>query len=345
VGEVARGWRWRHTWLGLGVGTLSAIQTGILTVPVDHFAAYLRWWLYQVCQFGLPTVFAVRLADLAVENGVARIPAYGGAVSGALIGGAWVGNALIAAFDPAPGFAPGALPTWPIAQVAGWYGLGVAAYVDWRREHQLQERIHARQRQHARQQQALRAEQLLALQARVEPQLLFDAMQRIEARIADLPAEADSQLAELIAMLRAMLPVSGARASTLGREMALVEAFGRVVPVTGLQAPALCWRVAPEAAQAVLAPMVLLPALRGLVAGGATALQVDAWLADGLLRLRLAASAGTGRAVALPMQEATVLRERLLAVHGEAALLEQKQGKEVALDIQLPCQDDQGPHR
>lgn len=345
LGEVARGWRWRHTALGLGLGTLSAIQSGILTSPVDHFAAYLRWWLYHVCQYGLPVVFAVRFADLAVEHGAARIPAYGGAVSVVLIAGAWLGNALIAPFDPAPWYAPGALPTGSIAQVAGWYGLGVAAYVDWRREAQLQARAHARQLLRAQQQQAWGAAQLLALQARVEPQLLFDTMRRVEDLIATSPAQADKLLADLIAMLRVMLPVSGALASTLGREVALVEAHGRVVQARELQAPALQWQIAPEATQAVLAPMVLLPALLALIAGGATGLQVDAECADEVLQLHITATSGGGQPVAIPALDLAAWRERLLAVHGEAARLDLHLGSPTALNIQLPCQDDESTHR
>jgi len=82
--------------------------------------------------------------------------------------------------------------------------LAVAAYAHWRQEQRSKARLHARRLQAARVEQELRSASLLALQARVDPQQLFDGLQRIAALAEQDPVAADAQLAEMIAMLREM---------------------------------------------------------------------------------------------------------------------------------------------
>ena len=51
----------------------------------------------------------------------------------------------------------------------------------------------------------LESARLLALRARVDPQLLFDTLGRVEAQLATGDPRAEHELAELIALLRRLL--------------------------------------------------------------------------------------------------------------------------------------------
>jgi hypothetical protein len=343
---VAREWGWRQTALALGVGTLSAIQSGILTQHVDTALQYLMWWIYQVCDWGFTTVFAVSVANRAVDSGVGRFKAYVSALTFGLVVGGWLGNSLVGVFDPANSN-PLAPPLRPLAGEIPVIALAVAAYAHWRHERRTLARVRDREIERARHEQGLRAAQLLALQARVEPQLLFDTMKRIADLIASSPPKADALLADLIAMLRAMLPMTGADASTVAREVALVESYGRVVSSSPLQPPALQMTIAADAATARLAPMVLLPALKSLVAAGATGLRLRV-ACEAAQRLHLTLIAGFDPALPLlaPPINADSLRETLVAVHGDTAALRFEAGPATTtLHIDLPYRDDQGLDR
>ena len=349
--EVVHDWTWRHTALGLGLGLLSAVQSGMLTIGaaaafdgLDPIRGHLLWWLYHACQFGLPIVFAVCIADRAVDQGARQLEAYGMAVAATLLLGGWAGNVLVGMADPrkAVSLVP---PVWIMLAMAPLLGLGTAAYADWRHERQMCARARAREIQRARQQQCARSAQLLALQARVEPQLLFETMKGVEALLATSPADADRRLADLIALLRAMLPLGGATATTLGREVALVESYGRVVQTPMLQSPALQWSIAADAAPAMLAPMVLLPVLKNLVAAGATGLRVSAQREAERLRLRIAVTSAPGKATPAITLDVEALRERLAAVHGDSARVDLEPGPTTILDITLPFQHDDSTHR
>jgi len=103
------------------------------------------------------------------------------------------------------------------------------------------------------------ASRLQVLQARVEPALLFDALDDVKRAYAHAPAVADALLDDLIAYLRAALPQMRGGPSTLEREARLAEAYLRVTPagrdgqlVTGT-------RIADDLGGMPFPPMVLLP--------------------------------------------------------------------------------------
>ena len=343
---AAQQWSWRQTLLALLLGQASQVWWGM---PVYPFPAgqqhYFIWGVYHTMQTGFPLVFLVSVADRAVEDGVRELGAYTLAVATTLFGGNIAGRALAALLVGEP---PGWIPAenlWFIAGNVLPLGLGVAAYVQWRQERRARARIHAHQLERAQAQQQLHAAHLLALQARVEPDLLFDTLQRVDGLMAMPGAAADDLLADLIAMLRAMLPVAGARASTVAREYALLSAYARVTGAAGLQPGRLDLHMAPAAARANLAPMVLLPVLRTLTAPAEARWQVNADCAGSKLQLAFwPAQAGDGTAAtALRSLDVQPLREHLRSVHGASARFEVLDGERPGLFIEIPYRDDQSP--
>lgn len=112
------------------------------------------------------------------------------------------------------------------------------------------------------------ASRLKVLQARVEPSLLFDALADVRAMYLASPDGADALLDDLVAYLRAALPQMRGGASTVGREIALAEAYLRIVPAGRNKQLATQSRVAEEVAEADFPPMVLLPLVHGAAEAG-----------------------------------------------------------------------------
>jgi hypothetical protein len=233
----------------------------------------------------------------------------------------------------------------------------VAVYATWRGDRVLRERAAAVERGQAQAQRRLAASRLLALQAQVEPQLLFDALSRLLAlleraeqhpqvparseRGSDVLAQADALLEDLIALLRLSLARDDQQASTLARERALVQAIARVMDERALLPPRLQWLLDDDSGEAALAPMWLSTLLRTLAAGSGPA---AAWIAsarrDGeRVRLVILATAGdlvlhhrAGDAV-----DATAIERSLRDVHGEGVRVERGGAADLLWRIEWPC--------
>jgi hypothetical protein len=108
-------------------------------------------------------------------------------------------------------------------------------------------------------QRAVMESRLKVLQARVEPELLFDVLADVQRLYACAPARAEALLDDLIVYLRAALPQMRGDASTLGREAALAEAFVKVTPAARDGALAFAPRLPAALADVPFPPMVLLP--------------------------------------------------------------------------------------
>jgi hypothetical protein len=320
--ESLREWSWRHTGLGLLVGTLALSNMGGFLAFPDDFP-WLRSWVYNIVQFGFPTILGLRIADRAVADGAARWLAYGAVVVGTLALGVWVIGPLLSPLI-------GGDPQWDARQdlmlfcrLLLPYAIAAVAYAHWRRERDTLARLQAAEVERAQQAQVVESARLLTLQARVEPQFLFDTLQRVRALIGASADAAQTRLDDLIALLRAMQPAAGATASTVVREFALVQAYGRASEAGALSPPRLALDGADDVADARLAPLVLLPALRRL-AGDApeAAWRVRAERLGERVHLAIAARAALPRArAALQSFDGAAARARLAAVHGEDASL------------------------
>lgn len=209
-------------------------------------------WLWAV----LPIVYAIMVADEAHADGTSPVTAYGLAL---LIGISIAGLMDILGQNMV-GFSSDFRRFQAEHRLFQW-GLCVAVYAYWRTTQHALVRVHESEAEHGRHRQQILAARLMALQARVEPHFLFDALSRVGALHERDPAGADALLADLIALLRAMLPVGTTATSTVEREFALAEAWLRAQRHLGSHVEVEI-AASPLAAQSGLAPMLLLPLLQ-----------------------------------------------------------------------------------
>ncbi len=345
--EVVREWDWRHTLWGVAVGSLAVFNMGEIAF-MGNGIIFHQAWMFNVLQFGMPYVFALRVADRAVAAGVGPLAAYAAVVLIVIPVGIWVFGRLL---SPTIGFNAAWTSRMDISLATTRllpFALGTLVYAYWRRERETLGRVQAAEVARATQQRLVQASRLLALQARVEPQFLFDALERVRALTERSTEAAEQLLTDLIALLRAMQPAAGATASTVAREFALVESYARASETAALQAPRLQLHADAESAEARFAPLVLLPALRQLVGDAPAARwQVGALRVNDRLRLVIAPTAELDIArVALKSIELQPLQQRLGAVHGDDAVLAVASGDEPALHLEVPFQaDDESPDR
>jgi LytS/YehU family sensor histidine kinase len=105
------------------------------------------------------------------------------------------------------------------------------------------------------------------VQARIDPQLLFEMLDSVRCWYERDAARAERLLEELVAFLRAALPRLRAASSSLLREAELARAFVRLHALAGHETPGMAVAVAPDALHARFPPGVLLPLLDGAVRG------------------------------------------------------------------------------
>jgi len=232
------------------------------------------------------------------------------------------------------------LNDWVLAATTlGWHALGVAVYAQRRFSQRALLRLQEAQRAQQAHQQALAATRLLAMQARVEPLLLFERLQRIDGELRDRPERARDRLAALIALLRAQQPHLDAARSTLGRELEAVDAYARLQSQDGRHTERLHIAPLDDWAEQPLAPLVLLPLVRPLLALPGLWQLTRTPSAPGQLALRVQAlgpdpDTAFHAAGQVPLD---VLNERLHAVHGPgAALVLDRDGPLPALVLQWP---------
>lgn len=301
--------RWPHVraafLLGLAVNALSTV---IFIVPTFQFAATMpieRVLLgfaigFQINAFCL--VFAVVIADRAVDAGAARRFAYVTAV----IGGCAAGIALSEPFawlwrtyalpDAWPAERPwlhgtAVLFYRPIFDFAHWLLIGGAAvffYADRRAARQTSARLEAATLDRIRRSKLALETRLQALQARVAPQFLFNTLDHVE-RLHQLdPARGAAMLDELIAYLRAAMPQIHDRSSTVAQEVALVRAYLAILRLRYGDRLGYTLAASPETLDVRLPPMTLLPLVDYAIARGL-------WAPDGERTLRIRSVVQGGR--------------------------------------------------
>lgn len=353
---AARAWRrmgWRHVLLALALQVARDVfgpLGGIFFLPVApagwlRFARYLDGsWMVG----GISIVYCVLVADEAFDDGFPPLRAYGLAVL------------AFATFVP--------IADWFLAGLMGWFrqgapsiawwvqdllfrgGLGMSIYAYWRVTQRAMRRAQAAETDRVRDEQRVQTARLLALQSRVEPQLLFDSLGRIGELHVRQPQAADALLADLIALLRAVLPGAKVDNSTVDREFALVEAWLRVTrdPTGGVARVLL--RMTPDARPAGIAPMLVLPLLRAVLAipcAGQREWVLTAKTASGRLIVTLQSDvdAGAEGADLFARADLTWLEDRLIQLFGRfARLAASSDSPMLTLDLPL-LQGDLDDHR
>lgn len=315
-----RHWRW-----AVFIGAANLFSNGIPFMNSGLEVNTLSALAYNVLEFGFPLLLALHLADRAVDQGrVGVLPAYGLAVLTTTVCGVWVIGPLLAPLL-------GKVDWWNWMADIGlagtssvWLGLGVAVYAQQRLQRRARVRLREAQSTHAQAQRELAAARLLALQARVDPALLFERLQTVDVELEQVPMRARARLDALIDWLRALQPHADARVSTLGRECQAVAAYARMTSADARHTERLHLQIDGRLAEHPLAPQLLLPLARGLLneAGTLWSLRADG-LPDQGLQLRIEALGPdlerAARAVAA--LDLDGLRRDLQAVHGRAARL------------------------
>jgi LytS/YehU family sensor histidine kinase len=166
---------------------------------------------------------------------------------------------------------------------------------------------------------------LQALQARVEPQFLFNTLAQVKALYAREHALAERTLDDLVAFLRAAMPGMRDTASTLAREAELVRAYLGIVSLRVGERFRFTIELPADAAERRFPPMLMLPLVdcalpEDTCTAFPDALAIEAAVRDDRVRLSIVAT-GDGLAWNQDGADLAFIRERLAALHGDAASL------------------------
>ena len=304
-------------------------------------------------------VVAIVIADRAVDEGAPRRGAYLlAAVLGCLTGFLlaepleWAWRTYILP-DRWPADWPWlhgtpALFHWPLFHLTQWLpaaGAVVFLYADRRAARKTTQMLHAAELDRIRRSKMAFESRLSAMQARVEPQFLFNTLLQVE-RLYELDARLAAQMMdELIAYLRAAMPRMRDTSSTVAQEIELVRAYLAIVRLRLGEQLEVRIDVPPEAAPIRMPPMMMLPLIdhavvRGLessAAGGT--ISVCATVDAGRLHLTIADS-GAGLVPAPDGDGIAAIRERLDALYrGDATLdLRPSSGDSTLAVLDLPLE-------
>ena len=299
---------------------------------------------------------AIVIAERAVDEGAPRRRAY----VLAAIGGCVAGVALSEVFNWAwrsfvlpprwPAQRPwlqgaGALFYWPTYSLTSWLLLGAPAvffYADRSAARKTAASLHAAELDRIHRSRVSLESRLQAMQARVEPQFLFNTLAQVE-RLYELRSPvAGTMLDDLIAYLRAAMPLMRDSASTVGQEVELARRYLEIAKIRLGDRLTYDVEVPPKLLDARMPPMMLLPLVdhaivhgleRNLV-GGAFRIGVDH--VDGRLRLTIADS-GAGFIGEADDAGIANIAERLNALYGHSARLELRtrdtSGTEAVMEI------------
>jgi LytS/YehU family sensor histidine kinase len=234
-----------------------------------------------------------------------------------------------------------------------WLLIGGAAtfmYLDARRARIEQGRLRRAEIDRALTAKRMLESQLQAMQARVEPQFLFNSMAQVR-RLYDMDAPlAERVLDELIAYLRAAMPQLRDTTSTVRREIELVRAYLDIVRLPLGERPRVRIEVHDLASDGRMPPMMLLPLFDHSVAEhrdprrSAGTLAIVGKVVAGRLRISIVDS-GAGLVSATSTERIADASERLAALYGTAATLQLSRASDNAMRIVLdiPFEPADGP--
>jgi hypothetical protein len=325
------------------LGVAGGVYFILLDVPSEVFHESLGFnmtrylanalFAYEVLAFSM--LLALVLADDAVDRGAPRTRTYAAAIVAGCLVGTLVGTLCEAAFWTwwtdllgRRGWSDvvRAVRRTVLRDSARWLplclGLGFL-YAEMRRVRRTQAQLRAAELARAHRTRAAHEARLSAMQARVEPQFLFDTLGRIRDLYEVAAHRADAVLDDLIAYLRAAMPKMREASSTVREECELARTYLAIV-APGAQAAQASRIVAPdEVADAHFPPMVLLPLIDcALEESGRDApeLRIHVMRDGAVLRANVAV---LGSAFARGAADARIraLRDRLAALFGPAGRL------------------------
>jgi hypothetical protein len=339
--HIATAWcalTWRHAGTALLVGTLFFLSNLRFLVHYGSSGPVVAGFVLRHIVVGGILILAIVAADRLVDHGVPRLRTYGAAITiAALLSDPIAAQLSLLLRWHAVDLLPSLFNLTGTVGVMIKGGLGSAAYVRWREAHMTSEALRRSQLQRADDVRRLQETRLQTLQARVDPQFLFDALGQVAALQRRDPAAADLLLNELIALLRQLMPHEHADASTVGREFALAVSHLRIL-AAAISALTVEVSIAPNAGDARLPPMLLVPLLSAVLAGRTSAmprLTLQADISTDRVRIRLNVSVAVDPSI-LGSAELTGLRTRLLDLYGEVAVLEVQISESFGALIEVP---------
>jgi hypothetical protein len=232
-----------------------------------------------------------------------------------------------------------------------WASIIVFIYVNRRSELLAAARMSAAQLERTQMQRRTLESRLQALQARIEPQFLFNALAQMRDLYERNPALGSRMLEDLIVYLRAALPQLRDSTSTLDKELKLLAAYVSVLSASSNPGMDFDIDATPAALAARVPAMILLPLVGEFLAGeGPTvtapkAFAISARVVGSVLRIEL-----TGAEPGLVAGSTIVLRdirERLAALYRDRATLvvAPDGGTAFRLVVEIPHEPTDGDHR
>lgn len=320
---------------GLGIAWGLANSLGwLLGDGTDSVAKTTAHFVYEGLLPMLALVLAIGVADQTTRGDPEQVAPYAIA---ALIA-AVAGELVFIATAPLVGLGachcsmdewpPGARPANMLPDsllICGFVALG---YCYRRRAAQRNARLHSAQLERARLTRQTQESKLQAMQACIEPEFLFDTLAEVERLHASDADTATRLLDELIVYLRAALPHLRETTSTVAKECDLAYAYLNIQKLRNAGRLAFAFEVDADVQEASMPPMVLLPMLGhavrvGLDAGaGGESLRIVLQRAAASLRLQVHASGAAFRPGGPGRDIVAGIRERLLALYGDAARIE-----------------------
>jgi LytS/YehU family sensor histidine kinase len=207
-----------------------------------------------------------------------------------------------------------------------WGSIIVFIYVNRRTALRAAARMNAAHVQRADAQRRTLEARLQALQARIEPQFLFNTLAQVHELYDRDPTRGGEMLGDLIVYLRAALPHLRDSMTTLDQELKLASAYLSIMRVQLAGRLTLHLDVAQAAVSARVPPMILLPLLDHALAkepssrAGEVTIRVAAQITGDRLRVEITQSgssfAGEDRDGSL-----RAIQDRLSALYGQSGKL------------------------
>lgn len=293
---------------------------------------------FQIKAFVL--LVAILMADRAVDHGARRRRSY----VVAALGGCIAGVALSAVFNLAwrslvlPDQWPDSRPWlrgtasyvyWPIYDVTTWLLLGgfaVFFYADRRAARKTEAHLRVAELEHLRKSKLALESRLQAMQARVEPQFLFNTLSTIERLYESDHARAQRMLDDLIDYLRAAMPLMRGRSTTVEQEVRLARAYIDIVKLRFDERLVFEIEVPEGIEDARLPPMMLLPLIDRAIGNAVEAnrsrerVRIATDASNGRLRISVAGS-GSAFVPEATGDDIDGIRERLAGLFGSDASL------------------------
>jgi hypothetical protein len=343
---------WRCiTWRQIGFALLAGLVVNLLFWIAElqsgmHFVDEVGWYGTRLIAIEVAAVIAwpcLLVADAAVAGGVRAWLAYGLVV----VVVALLGSVVVEVIGPllfTPPAKPMPMPTKPgqyifkpeeVAQIKRIFGfiiamtytgIGVTIYAAARAAERTGTRLRDAERTRARAARQLTEQRLQALQARVEPQFLFDTLAEIQQLYEREGRAAEPTLDALIVFLRAALAQTRDTCTTLASEFELARGYldvqsrrslGRLVAAVELPDSLATRRLAPMIVQ----PLIVLAADTRALGDREGFVRLFARTHLGALKIAVETSQATfcdERAEALLVG----LRERLATLYGESARID-----------------------